>query len=539
MYTLLVVDDDVFFRTSLIETIKETNLQVSKFLVAGDGQEAIEILKQGQQVHIVITDMSMPNVDGVKLIKYIKEHYKDIKFMVLSGFDDFLYVKESIQLGAMDYLLKHSLTAGSLQSIFDKMQQEIQKPVKQQHTKKNMELLTPRLRYDFMRELIIGDIQNEGLIKEFIEDAENDLLFSNYAVIALKVDDYFKIQEKLDSLRDLSFFQKNFLAICQQTIDTFGKGVICHIQEGEFAAVLSLGNTHSELELYNTLNEYVERIRTCLKRFMNITCCYGVGKIVGHYMNIHEQYLDGVGKLKNIFYGGKDKVITSVSSHNNTVIHPGLSIELENKILSSVYKGDVISLNELFDDLLREIMTNKYSSQSVQMLAIELINLINKICRDGEITKGKIFEHDIQPHIKVYKYQTYTDLHKWLTDTFIKLAECIGELTDMQYSEITKKSLKYIDNHYGENISLNEIANNLNVNSAYLSRVFKKDMEKGLTEYLNQYRIVKAQELIQRGNIRVVDIYTLVGFSSYNYFFKVFKEMTGMTPIEYKNNGIR
>jgi len=322
MYTLLVVDDDIFFRTSLIGLIKETNLQVSKLLVAGDGQEAIEILKQEQQIDIVITDMSMPNVDGVKLIRYIKEHFSHIKFMVLSGFDDFLYVKESIQLGAIDYLLKHSLTVESLQDIFDKVQEEIQKPLKAEQIKKNLELLTPRLKYDFIRELIIGEIQNEEIIKEFMESAENNLLFSNYAVVALKVDDYFKIQEKPGSLKNISFFRKNFIAICQQTIDTFGCGVICHIQEGEFAAVLSLGNTHSELELYNTLNEYVERIRACLKRFMNITCCFGVGKISNNYMCINGHYLEATSKLQNVFYGGKDQVITSVSTQNNKVIHP-------------------------------------------------------------------------------------------------------------------------------------------------------------------------------------------------------------------------
>ncbi len=536
MYTLLVVDDDIFFRTNLIGIIKETNLQINHIFVAGDGQEAIELLNQEKEVDIVITDMSMPNVDGVQLIKYIKQRFNHIKFIVLSGFDDFLYVKESIQLGAIDYLLKHSFTMESLENIFGKIQEELKKPSELEQIKKNMEILTPRLRYDFIRELIIGDIQDELVIKAFIEDTKNNLSFSHYAVIALKVDDYFMIQNKFDSLKDILSFQKNFLAICQQTIDTVGYGVICHIQEGDFATVISLGNTHSELELYNTLNEYVTRLRACLKRFMNITCCFGIGKISNNYMNMHSQYLEALKRLQNIFYGGKDKVITSVSTNNPTVTHPGLSMELENKILKDVYKGDIRALQEIFDQLFSEIVTNKYSAQSVQLLAIELINLINKICKDADITKEKIFEQDKQPHIKVYQYQTYSDLHKWLIDIFIRLAQHMYKLLNNNYSEITKKSLTYIEDHFGESISLNEVAAHLNINSAYLSRVFKKDMQKGLTEYLNHYRILKAQEFMQVSHIKVVDIYKLVGFSNYNYFFKVFKEITGMTPIEYKNN---
>ncbi|WP_070000245.1 response regulator transcription factor [Cellulosilyticum sp. I15G10I2] len=535
MYTLLVVDDDMFFRTSLISIIEQTELPINQVFVAGDGQEAIDFLNQ-KKIDIVITDMSMPNVDGVQLIRYIKQVFNHIKFIVLSGFDDFLYVKESIQLGAIDYLLKHSLTVESLHNIFKKIQEEFKRPSELEQIKKNMELLTPRLKYDFIRELIVGDIQDETVIKEFMEDAQNNLSFSSYAVIALKIDDYFIIQEKFDSLKAISNFQKNFLAICQQTIDTFGCGIICHVQEGDFAAAISLGNIHSELELYNILNEYVSRLRACLKRFMNITCCFGIGKISNNYMNMHAQYLDAVKRLQNTFYGGKDKVITSVSTSIPMVIHPGLSMELESKILKYVYKGDALALEEEFDHLFSEIMTNKYSAQSVQMLAIELINLINKICREADITKDKIFEEDIQPHIKVYQYQTYGDLHKWLSDIFKKVTHYMYKVLDNDYCEITKKALAYIDNHFGESISLNEVAGYLNINSAYLSRVFKKDIQKGLTEYLNHYRIIKAQELIRGSNIKVVDIYKEVGFSSYNYFFKVFKEVTGMTPVEYKNN---
>lgn len=105
------------------------------------------------------------------------------------------------------------------------------------------------------------------------------------------------------------------------------------------------------------------------------------------------------------------------------------------------------------------------------------------------------------------------------------------------YNENTRKAIYYIEENYHRNISLNDIASAINVNSSYLSRVFKNDTGQNVIEYLNKIRLDKAVSLINEGKYTIKEISYKVGIQNYNYFFKLYKKFTGTTPSEYKKQG--
>ncbi|HEX2952627.1 MAG TPA: response regulator [Bacillota bacterium] len=110
MLKVLIVDDDVFFHTYLKQLIDWEREGFEICGVATNGSEAIELIKS-ERPEIVITDMSMPGIDGVAVIKFLQSAYPRAKAIALSAYHDFDYVRQSLKTGAVDYILKHTLTA--------------------------------------------------------------------------------------------------------------------------------------------------------------------------------------------------------------------------------------------------------------------------------------------------------------------------------------------------------------------------------------------------------------------------------------------
>ena len=101
------------------------------------------------------------------------------------------------------------------------------------------------------------------------------------------------------------------------------------------------------------------------------------------------------------------------------------------------------------------------------------------------------------------------------------------------YSQIVKKAVDYIHLNLGSSLSLAKIADEIHVNASYLSRKFKSETKMSMIDYINQKRVEEAKLYLQRGNMSITDIAFIVGFNDLNYFSRVFKKFTSLTPSQY------
>jgi two-component system, response regulator YesN len=104
------------------------------------------------------------------------------------------------------------------------------------------------------------------------------------------------------------------------------------------------------------------------------------------------------------------------------------------------------------------------------------------------------------------------------------------------YSSVVRKALMYINIHFKETINVQSVAAEIGFNRAYLAKKFKKELNISVIDYIHKKRIEEAIFLMEQGHLSITDIGIQVGFSSYNYFCKVFKEIKGMTATEYKGS---
>lgn len=126
------------------------------------------------------------------------------------------------------------------------------------------------------------------------------------------------------------------------------------------------------------------------------------------------------------------------------------------------------------------------------------------------------------------------DVARWIGTIYQHLITLLLGRVHGNYTELTNKALEYLRENYAKDISLNQTAEYIGVNSSYLSRVFKEDYGMEFIEYLNSLRVKQAKYLIERTDTKLKEIIIQVGFNNYTYFFKVFKMVAGITPVEYK-----
>lgn len=118
---------------------------------------------------------------------------------------------------------------------------------------------------------------------------------------------------------------------------------------------------------------------------------------------------------------------------------------------------------------------------------------------------------------------------------FLEKVRHVVQGKDYRQSIILHQIYEYVNEHYANEISLSEMANALHLNYTYLSSYFKQRTQENLTSYINRVRTDKAKDLLLDPSLSVSEISRLTGFSDHNYFSKVFKKMTGMTPVEYRH----
>lgn len=539
MIKTLIIEDDIFDYNHLKNMISWEEHGFLLYDGAKNGNEAIEII-DNSEVDMVITDMSMPGKDGIDLIKYIRSHYPDIKVLAISGYDDFGYVKQSLKLGALDYILKHNLTPDYLLTTLNSIKEAI---VKEEELNREKERLKRQLKTgkhtlveNAINKLVKEGVENEGQFRKEITSLGIKFYFKKIVVVAAQLDDYDFLKEKyLNS--ELNNLKKSFVSMVNEILKDMALAVISFLKDGKFVILFSFKNKSSEQDIFNQITTTVNRIRTTIKQNFNVTACFAIADICSQINRINKYYSEAEQLLKKKFYYGKDKIFyyTSANKIKNNINF--LGIKEEKELLDSIKNMDKEKMISRIRDIFEQMFDSQPSINSVKLTIISFINIVNKVAKKYSIELSKFYKYGDNPYEQLYKYDTFQELKEWIIDIYTALLDYLTEKHNAEnYSGITGEAMAYVAQHYKEDINLSIVADRIGVNSSYLSRKFKKDSGQGFIQYLNYVRIKEAKALIASTNCQIKEIVPEVGYNNYNYFFKVFKDSQGMTPVEYEES---
>lgn len=530
MFKILIVDDELLVRANIKMMIE---WEKNDFTVCGEatnGQEALEFIEKVKP-DILLCDICMPNMSGLQLLLELKSKHPSIRFIMLSNYDDYEYVRGALSNGAIDYILKHKLNGeillkallkakASLLNEMDRNESYIQKDTSMDKAIAYKE--------QFVKQILTG-FYKEIEIKEQLQMHKIQLDTSNVAVILFVIDDY-KLVTKDYSLKDVELLKFSIINIADELIHEKNKGIISHISNEKFAIVLSFENNRSSAFIENALYMLVDRISFCLKKFINISVSFGMGNLCNNIMEIPISYENAEKALMGKFFKGKNSILKTTKQTQNDNSPLGLSIDTEKLILSFYNQREEASLFKELQNIFDNILRNNISVTGAQIIFNDILSLINRICKENNFEINKLYSENKAPYEMLASIDTLEQVKSWIFSLFKILLNL--KLTDSKEfnSEYVKKCITYIKQHYSQNISLATVAEELNISSAYLSKLFKENVGTGFSEFLCEIRLEKAKALLMEDRLEMKQIVDLCGFNNYTYFFNVFKSRTGISP---------
>lgn len=212
--------------------------------------------------------------------------------------------------------------------------------------------------------------------------------------------------------------------------------------------------------------------------------------------------------------------------------------QYQNRLMHAITKGDQVEVSNLMDssiDILVEFSDRVPGSPIRSSKNMAFVS--NTLYRVAAERSGvhPVYLHNISERFAILIERTTTipGLKKLILLMANEYCELVRSFSTGQYSPIVKKAVDYILLNLGHPITLNSIAKQIHVNPSHLSRKFKEDTGMNITEFINQKRVEESKLYLQRGNISITDIAFMVGFNDLNYFSKVFKKLTSVTPSQY------
>ncbi|NMA65482.1 MAG: response regulator [Clostridiaceae bacterium] len=532
MFNILIVDDDYLFRSYLKNYIDYEKINCSVCYEAENGKIALDVIKN-EPVHIVITDMSMPVMNGVQLISEAKRLKNELVFIALSGFEDFEYVKESMKNGAIDYILKHRISEDYLIDILVKAKKQLNVSNVSIKTD-NFEHYQKNLRVEFVKHLLLEGFSDKEQANKLLEQILPGINPSGIKLLLMEIDNFKTLEKKWSTPKQQNYFITQVIDICQHILDDMLPGIVAHIENSRIVILFSDDAISEKIHFANT-NKIISRIKNSIKKFLNITCCVAVSSICRDITKLENYYQEVLEKMKLKFYMGYDGVFFENPPIEKCGELNHGDIDLS-EIRSWLFNYSFNKIQEKLEEIYSIFYEKRCEQEVVMAVSFELIGILVATCHEFVINVENLYIDGNIPYTQIQEADTFQQIKTTIISLYERAFEQIRirELPP-EYSEITRKTILYLFSNYMNAISLDDVAGYIGVNNAYLSRIFKKDTGRGFIEYLNMFRIDISKRMLMDGREKLKDIASKAGFSSYNYFFKIFKEITGLTPQEYRN----
>ncbi len=534
MYKVLIIDDESIIRKGIKNIINWKQLDCEVCADASDGIEGIELIKK-HLPEIIITDIRMPGLDGLSMIKQVKGIVPYSKIIILTGYRDFDYVQEAIKCGAFDFLLKPSkieeLTAVLTRAVNDINDQKI-RHMEIDRFKLLFEQSIPILREKLLYDIIYGLNTNEYEILEKMRLFNINI--QNFVLVVME-NDY---DEKSNSSQyDKHLYQFGIVNSFEEIFAEKYEVLSIMLNSSRVGFIIQKPD-RKELDIAE-VSEKCGYLQEVINNGFGFTVTIAVSSGGLSPLELPEKLKECLGSLEYKSYMGNNSII-QYSDLNSFFRYEDYSIldKYQKQLLESIKSGNEGLVRVATQNIARYVTANKININYMKNFYYTTLSSINNIrisVSAIEVDKKHEEGKDIASLLKlIEKSESADELNSLLEDVAVRIAEKVNNFNNKSIKLILRKAIDYIQEHYNEQVTLNEVAENIYVSTFYISRMFKKELGKSFVDYLNDVRIEKSKELLKDVKYKTYEVAEIVGISDPHYFSKLFKKYSGMTPSEYR-----
>ncbi|NTV89736.1 MAG: response regulator [Clostridiales bacterium] len=536
MFKVMIIDDEPVIRKGLKNIINWSRFDCAVCGEAADGIEGAELIRE-LLPDIIFTDIRMPEVDGLSMLREIRELIPDSKVIILTGYRDFDYAQEAVKLGAFDFIMKPSkieeLTAVVKRAVKElKFQRDKVEEIDK--LRKLFEQNIPILREKLCCDIIYGINTNSDEIHAKMELF--NIHIDRFRLIVTEIEDE-ELQKPEKDQYNEQLYQFGIINTFDEVFSEDFKIISIALNSKRTAFIVQPHNAGSDyLEVINNRCAYMQDIiHNCFGFTVSMALSTeGIGA-----MELPAKLRECQEVLEHKFYIGNNALI-SYMDMNSFFKYTDFSVldEQLKALMIGVKTGNEAAVREKASEIFKHVGSmGGLSGENLVSFYWNAISAINdvrlSVAEANDEKDGKYREIGSLKRM-LEKTSDKKEMNGLLEEIAVSVAAKVNSYNNRSLKLILRKAIDYLNTHFSEPVTLNEVAESTCVSTFYISRMFKKELGKNFVDYLNGIRVDKARELLRDVKYKTYEVAELVGIPDAHYFSKIFRRYTGMTPTEFR-----
>ncbi len=501
MYQLLLVDDEPVIRMTFRNLLPWDDTPWHIAGMVSNGEEALAFLEQ-QPADIVITDMKMPQMNGLELIRRLKERHFPGTILVLSNYSDFSLVRQAMQLGARDYMLKTDMEAAPMREALERLSENLAPSGKR--TAAEGGGMTDDDRRTVLRDLMLGYAPAE-------ENGRKDALllpYAPYRMLDVVMGEPGERPAAYKSVRNV------LLANFNEQTD------VVYLGEQKYICLIPAAQESED----TFLRRGVQLVRQ-LKMYLNSSAHILVSAPFADTEGIRRQLERCQNAARLFFYEGMENCLTAEQIVFSSLTEEALPEEAACQLAEAFVHGPERA-DEWIAALVRRCAERRVDPELLRNYVFQILQAL--LLNHPQTSESAVFAS----HVDVLSCKSAERLCSLLHTLLPSLLETPAAEVRTGNHDV-RMLILYLQQHYTEHISLDTLAATVNLNRSYLCRLFKRETGESLFQYLARLRLERAAGLLLQEELSIREAAARVGIDDPFYFTRMFKKQYGVAPSEY------
>lgn len=534
MYKVVIVEDEMLVRIGLRNSVEWGKFNMEVITDLSDGQAAWDYCLNEGYPDLIITDIRMPKMDGMELISNIRKQNKSMRIVILSCLEEFEHIRHAMSLGVSNYILKLTMTSEEIEEVLNGVRMELDASSQSAYQKDRNELVPINIdliKEKYMKDFLLYGIYSVEEFEQFVAQSRIRLVPIRMVVCTMEVDSYFQLKQKFKDEHG-HLIKMTLLNILHEITNSYKRGEAIYLDETHYLLLLSFDDLISEQTIMQDIHAILNTIQEAIHTYFNGSVSFGISGVQSGYPSLRRLYSESGHALERKFFAGPGQKHTINDSVDLSQIHSQVerihAYPLLRSILSPMQQKEYDDYIKVFTHALSE------DKKTIRIILHQLIQWMSTNIYDDSQNEHMLLFTNVESLDQCDTIPEMLEQVSVYMSTVVEQSRCYLHMS----SEISK-AIQFIKLNYDQNLSLQQVADHVNLSFGYVSNLFKKELQITFIEYLNHYRIERAKELLTRTHLKSYDIAIKVGYSpEYTYFSKVFKKLTGMNPNEYRRQFI-
>ncbi|WP_024864965.1 response regulator transcription factor [Butyrivibrio sp. FCS014] len=520
----IVIDDDLSTVEVIVSNTDWDKFHIDKVYKAYNIAAAKKIFLE-HDISVAVCDIEMPMGSGLDLIKWARENKIDTEFVFLTSHEKFDYARQAIEYEASGYVVK-PFNADRMEAELTTALQKRSDRSKIRKAAQYEEWYAGSLEYvegsfwdDVLQQRILADraiIGKEIERRRLLVDPD-----AEYRLILIASGNLEGIEETRG--KDLAGLYEKELA--DYAAEHLGGGAISsrivnyHLKNLIYTAVIAKADISFPEQEF--VDEAKEKLKNVITVYISNPC--NIEKLYEARLHIEELDKNNVASKGRIFHENDEIVLASEKGHM-------LDQEQIRLLLNEKKKKELLNLLKFSMESLAA--QKKLSAAVLTEIKQDLLQIVFVYLHSKEIQANQLFANEAFVSLEDQATESLVNMMRYQVHLISRTIDYVSEVE--QSDSIVQRAKKYVHDHYKEDISRTEVAESVFLTPEYMAKMFKKETGISLKQYISDYRISVAKELLASPGARISDVASEVGFDNFSYFSTVFKKTTGYTPNEYQ-----